>query len=397
MISVFKGFSLFLLGLILANPLPVPIELVPRVEFWIKIFGEVSRNQRLIHHRWFPQCIFTTLDFTHEAGFLSKQALAELISRVESDEISRVKRSLIKIRDNRPLDTLFDLRVKEVVDNCIKKKRKDAVSWTLTEDLVRTQSGVMEKTRDAVIRSGRYLWYIEEVFKSYGIPDEIKYLPFVESSFNVNAVSKAGAMGMWQFMPKTGRDYGLRIDKYVDERRDPFKSTVAAAQYLRDAYQVFKSWPHALISYNHGVVGLQRKLAEHSVGLDLVKLIEHPFSRPLGFASTNFYPSFIAVIHVFKNYTSFFGSLEKDPPMRFTRHYLARSLSIYSLSAATGLSVQRLIDYNPQFSDAVKSGKLALPVHTLVYLPPGHTISYEKVPQIRKQGAKAEPKPKSKK
>ncbi|MCS6893131.1 MAG: lytic transglycosylase domain-containing protein [Deltaproteobacteria bacterium] len=384
----FKKLIVILCSVIVASPLDIPIDLVGRVEFWIKVFGETSKYQRIIHHRWYPQCIFTTIDFVQEASLLSPSSLKSLIDLSEQESISRVKSSLLKIRDNKKLDTIFDLNVNEVVESCLKKYRSDAITWTINEDLVRTQSGVKEKTKVAIERSNKYLWFIENTLKTYGVPDDIKFLPFVESSFNVHAVSKAGAVGMWQFMPSTARIYGLTINKYVDERKDPYKSTVAAAQYLKDAYNVFGSWPHALISYNHGVTGLKEKITKLNLGLDLVKLIENPYNRALGFASTNFYPSFVAVVHIFKNYKNFFTDIVLDQPKFFEKHYLAKQLSIYSLSTATGLSKDQLLEYNPQFTPAVKAGRLALPVHTLVYLPHGVKINYSKVQEISKKSKK---------
>ncbi|MCS6961674.1 MAG: lytic transglycosylase domain-containing protein [Deltaproteobacteria bacterium] len=378
------------------DPLPVPDELVDRVDFWVKVFGEVSRNQRIIHHRLFPQCVFGILDFSAEANILPKQVLTNVIVDAEESYFEKLRNAFKKFLDGKRPETLFETNVFQVTRKCLKPRRSDIVSYTLAENLIRSQSGVAEKTRDAVTRSFRYLWFIENVLKTYGIPDDIKFLPFVESSFNVNAVSKAGAVGMWQFMPATGRVYGLRIDKFVDERRDPFKSTVAAAKYLLDAYQAFGNWPYALISYNHGVEGLRKKLYEFNIGSNLVRLIEDPFKRPLGFASTNFYPSFVAVVRVFKNYRSFFGDIRTDPPLRVEKHNLAKALTVYSLSKATELPVSSIIEYNPHFSAAVRSGKLHIPAHTLVYLPPGHRINYSKVAVIKPKRPQPSPKEKPK-
>jgi hypothetical protein len=108
-------------------------------------------------------------------------------------------------------------------------------------------------------RSRRYLPYIENVLKENGLPADLTYVPVAESALLPDIRSRKGAVGLWQFMPYTGRKYGLRIDRYVDERRDLFASTGAAVRYLGDLYEMFGSWELAAAAYN---LGEERLLAE---------------------------------------------------------------------------------------------------------------------------------------
>ena len=132
-----------------------------------------------------------------------------------------------------------------------KIKRRDGLK---AMDRVRVQRGVKERLVLGLEHSRRYLEQMQRIFEERGLPIELAYLPLIESSFQIDAYSHAGAVGIWQFMRSTGRRF-LHVTSRVDERKDPLESTRAAASLLEKNYDLFGSWPLAITAYNHGERG----------------------------------------------------------------------------------------------------------------------------------------------
>ena len=172
---------------------------------------------------------------------------------------------------------------------------------------VKAQRGIKERTAAGIKRSGRYIAQIQQIFRERGLPPELTYLPIVESSYDIGARSSVGAVGVWQFMPRTGREY-MRVGAGIDERRDPLESSRAAASYLKQAYDYLGSWPLAITSYNFGQAGMARAVAE--VGsdnlVDLIQQYNHPY---WGFPPKQFYAEFLAAVEIGSNPSEYFSRL----------------------------------------------------------------------------------------
>ncbi|HTN72958.1 MAG TPA: transglycosylase SLT domain-containing protein [Methylomirabilota bacterium] len=218
---------------------------------------------------------------------------------------------------------------------------------------IQVQRGIKERMIAGLKLSGRYMQHIEQIFREKNLPVELGYLPLVESSFNINARSFAGAMGMWQFMRITGKEFRLRIDRVIDERKDPLESSRAAAALLNQNYQVLGNWPLALTAYNYGAGGLARAVAEIQSD-NLVELIQgynHPY---WGFAPKNFYAEFLAAVDVAKNIDRYFPGLELDSPLAVREIELKSSMSMGVLARTTGLSHNELLGWNPALTAQIR-------------------------------------------
>jgi len=216
---------------------------------------------------------------------------------------------------------------------------------------LRSQRGVKEQFISGLKISGRYMGEMRKIFRDEGLPPELAYLPLVESSFNVRARSTAGAVGMWQFMPDTGRKF-LRITDTVDERRDPMASTRAAARLLKENRRLLGNWPLAITAYNHGTEGLFRAI--DAVGTeDLVEIIRRYQSPTFGFASKNFYAEFLAAVQVAKNSEAHFPFLRPHPPLNLHEIEIKRSISIQSLLQPAAVSLGDFFEWNPALSPTV--------------------------------------------
>ncbi|MBT3476281.1 LysM peptidoglycan-binding domain-containing protein [bacterium] len=192
-------------------------------------------------------------------------------------------------------------------------------------------------------RQGLFRDRIKQIFKEYDIPEDLIYLSMIESAFQVNIVSSAGAVGLWQFMPSTGRIFSLRVDKWVDERRDFEKSTYAAAKYLRSLKRKFGSWELAMAGYNSGDLTVKNAIKEYK-SRDFWYLSQYTFTKQ----TKNYIPQILAVIHISKNLSEFgFSNKIIDPRIELQRVELPPRTSLEFISKISGIDYGLLKKINP--------------------------------------------------
>jgi membrane-bound lytic murein transglycosylase D len=223
----------------------------------------------------------------------------------------------------------------------------------------------------ALARSGKYFPMIAAVLREEGLPEEFAYLALIESYFSPHALSPSGAVGLWQFMPGTARQYGLRIDGWVDERRDPIKSTHAAAAYLKDLHDYFDRWYLATAAYNAGQGAIERML-QNSRPKDFAALIE---KSTLSRETRNFVPKFVAAALVADGPEKYgFGDIVPESPSEFEEVEVDGNLSLAVLADMAGANAAVVRELNPAlFRGKTPPGDN----HYRLRLPAGHTGVFE--------------------
>lgn len=222
-------------------------------------------------------------------------------------------------------------------------------------------------------RSSRYLPYVRRVFAERGLPHDLVYLPFVESGYNPHARSRAGAGGMWQFMPFTGKKYGLRVGWWVDERNDPYKATHAAADYLTKLYDDFGDWYLALAAYNagEGRVGRALKRSGCEDFFELSKKRQNRWRRGRRLyylpRETRYYvPKLMAVIKIVQNLEELgFKKPDWDGEDTVASMDAPPATDLRALAKNVGLSWEQFKAYNPAFPEPGSHPKQ----NSTVYLP----------------------------
>ncbi len=339
-----------------AQTLPRPAGLEPDISFWRKIFGEVSTDEALVHDNRYLGVVYEKLD----------------LSDLQSDGARQREMDAAKARYSRILTRLAagdrsGLGRDERRVLALWAGRPGSSSLRGAAERVRVQQGLSDRFLQGLVRSGRWEEHIRDSLRQAGVPEMLAALPHVESSYNPEARSFVGAAGLWQFTAGTGRRF-MRIDSAVDERRDPFVSSEAAARLLKANYGELNSWPLAITGYNHGTGGMRR--AKRALGTDDIETIVRNYSGPtFGFASRNFYVSFLAAEEVERNAEDYFGSVQRDAPEQLATIEVPAYLSARTLEQSLGVPQETLQAYNPSLLPAIWMGKKYVPRGYSLRLP----------------------------
>lgn len=204
--------------------------------------------------------------------------------------------------------------------------------------------------------SNFYMPIFEEALELYELPLELKYLPIIESALNPKAVSRVGAAGLWQFMPATGKQYGLQLNSLTDERRDPVKSSHAAARYLKDLYKIFNDWNLVIAAYNCGPENINKAIRRANGEKDYWRIYPYLPRETRGYV-----PAFIAA-----NYIMTYYSLHNICPMttrlpaKTDTIMVSRNVHLEQVAEVVGLNIDLLRSLNPQYRRDIVPGASGL-------------------------------------
>ncbi len=216
----------------------------------------------------------------------------------------------------------------------------------VNEELLSYQTNERRQFEEAYQRSGLYRDMILEQLRKEGLPDELSWLPLIESWYKIKALSKARALGLWQFISSTGYRFGLKRDRWVDERMDPVKSTQAAVRYLAELHAFFGDWTTALAAYNCGEIRVQNVIRTQRVDYldnfwDLYRQLPRETAR--------FVPRFIAAALIIRNPENYGFSLPQPyPPLKFETLTVNHPFKLSALAAALGIDASELASLNPE-------------------------------------------------
>ena len=343
---------------ITAEPDPFPqYECIqPNVVFWKKIYSEYTSKQGVLHDKTRLDIIYGVID----------------LKNPDQPGGRKLNRKRIKIAKRKYKSILSKLMRGEPPAGQLEKHVADqfgphakAADYRAAMRNIRCQTGQKDRFRAGVIRSGAYIEKMQEIFRNAGLPEDLAYLPHVESSFNPKAYSKFGAAGVWQFTRSTGRQY-MRVGYTIDERRDPIVSTYAAAKLLKTNYKKLQNWPMAITAYNHGATGMLR--AKRRKG-SYEAIFKGYRSRLFKFASRNFYSEFLAAREVAQNYRLYFGELNLDVPVGTTEVALEGYASLPEIARFLKIDLADLSELNPALRRPVVLGQKYVPKGYRLKLP----------------------------
>ncbi len=278
---------------------PKPAAIDPAVEFWRKIYAVWHRSEVVFHDD-------RNLDVIYEVMTLPGY-VADSLTAQQKDMVSQRrefwKGQLSSLENKVRYGAALSPADKHILAKIEAAGKAPQHFINGASERVRPQRGTRERFKRGLEISGRYDLQFRKIFRDAGLPEDLAYLPHVESSFQVNAKSTAGAVGLWQFTKVAAQTF-MPGHESVEHRSDPYIAANGAARYLSYAYSKLGDWPSAITSYNHGIGGMKR--AQNNVGKDFNRIVDQYDGPAFGFASRNYYAQFLAARDIAMNPEHYF-------------------------------------------------------------------------------------------
>lgn len=360
MLKRFIFLSFLLTSLLLKNlgseDFPIPKNYYLWINLWIKIFSKYNSNEIIFFDRRCPEAIIAIGEINNNL-----KELIYLNNNKDSDPFEyfmRIKRNKGYVKYVENLENLKISYDKCGYSNLNNLKISDFIF----------QRGVRDKIKYGIIRSGLYKDIIQSILKEHGVPTDLYLLPIIESGYWHYAHSKAGALGIWQFLKSTGKIYGLEINNYVDERIDIMKSTKAAARLLRVSWDVLGRWDLAITAYNYGLKGMINAVNKTKTK-DLDIILKEYKNKRFRYASKNFYLEFLAIKIIMSDLKKYFPEIEPFLGISLERIKIERDIPINNLIKELEIDKQVFKIYNPAFKEAAFKKNIILKEGLELYLP----------------------------
>ncbi|MDD9950309.1 MAG: lytic transglycosylase domain-containing protein [Zetaproteobacteria bacterium] len=361
---------------------PTPGIVAEQVKFWKKVFYHYPSHTVLIHDTTRPGAVIDIIDFKVWAqkkglkmpGPYQRQKICNRYTERYQKGIERFAKYGLRAEK-------FGKIEKRLLD-VYRQKRAYLEALLKGQVAIRSQAGLADEFIVAAKRASGYLEFMEHEFLRHQVPPHITRLAFVESMFNLNARSKVGASGIWQFMPSTGKLF-LTINRYIDERNSPYLATTAAAKLLRQNYKALKSWPLAITAYNHGRRGIQRA-ANRVKSQKLDAIIEDHRSPSFKFASKNFYAEFYAAASIYNRLLAE-GFIERQrAPNPVVAISIKSPMSLSHILKQAKMTLPQLKKWNPHLRRGLWSRfrSKKLQQKTTVFLPNSKRHLIQKVASL---------------
>jgi membrane-bound lytic murein transglycosylase D len=344
-------------------------QLEPNVAFWRDVFAKYTTRQIVFHDPYHLDVVYYVADVSdlmHGDGTDRKSQRA--VRSYIASQTARIASILRSLAHNPP-------RTEEErqIAASLASARGDLPSNGTLAGRIRTQRGLGDELCSTMERARQWLPEMKQILAENGVPVDLASLPLVESGFRTSAHSFVGAAGVWQFTRTTGRRY-MRIDRAIDERRDPLAATEGAARYLRSNYEQLGTWPLAITAYNHGEGGVAAAVRKLGT-TDLGKIVERYEGRAFGFASRNFYAEFLAARDVMSDAARYCG-----PAAGLRRKLESAEVKAYvpfaHLARCAGVDNETLAELNPALQSDVVRGRMHVPRGYRLWLPSGTKAAF---------------------